>query len=137
MRPLDKETKEMQGTFEPSREVVAVQFIDYDRAPVAPEDWPEEAKSIWKDVWALLKSAGYMSKAFTMSVRALSWAAYRRQLAESRLLALPADTGWEKILDTNTKTMERLCSKFGLNPTDLYKVPAVKKDESKTMSLLK
>jgi phage terminase small subunit len=138
MRPLTKETKEMQGTLEPSREGFSpVTYEEFEKAPNVPGHWPLEAQSIWRDVWTLLKGSGHMSKGFVMAARALCWAAYRRQLAEERLIALPLDTAWEKILDTNTKTMERLCAKFGLTPADLWKVPAVKKDDTKTMSLLK
>jgi phage terminase small subunit len=138
MRQLSKEEKEMQGTFEPSKEpVITVKFEEFAKCPDVPGHWPIEAQAIWRDVWGLLKGAGHLSKGFVLNVRALCWAAYRRQLAEERLIALPLDTAWEKVLDTNTKTMERIGSKFGLTPADLYKVPAVKKDDGKTMTLLK
>jgi hypothetical protein len=78
-----------------------------------------------------------MTKATVIPMRRLCWAYYRTLLAEEKLIAMPADTAWEKIMDTNTKAVERLCTKFGLTPADLYRVPAIEKKEGKEMSLLK
>jgi hypothetical protein len=130
MRALPQETKEMQGTFEASREGFdPVSYDAFEKAPNVPTEWPIEAQTIWRDVWAVMKSGNYMSKGFVMMVRALCWAVYRRQIAEEKLLKFPADKDWEKIMDTNTKTVERICTKFGFSPVDMYKVPVIKRDK--------
>jgi hypothetical protein len=138
MRQLPKETKEMQGTFEPSKEdLTAVSYEVYDKVPNVPGEWPMEAQGIWNAIGNVLKSAGYMTKATVIPMRRLAWAVYRAQLAEKKLIDYPENLTWEKILDSNTKTTERLCAKFGLTPADLYRVPVMQKKEGKEMSLFK
>src|SRR3972149_3699062 len=138
MRPLDKETKEAQGTFEPSKEgFQPVSYDNFERGPYVPDRWPVEAQTIWRDIWDLLRKAGNMSKSNILSVRALAWAAHRRQWAETQLIEDPYDLKAEKIQESNTKVMMSICANFGFTPADLYRVPAVKKDDAKTMSLLK
>ena len=138
MRPKTKEEKEMQGTFEPSKEGFdAVSYEVYDKVPNVPSDWPLAAQIIWRDLGNVLKAGGYMTKATIFPMRRLCWAYYRTLLAEEKLLENPMDTAWEKIMDTNTKAVERLCAKFGLTPADLYRVPVAAKKEGKEMSLLK
>lgn len=138
MQRKHQEEKELQGTFEPSKEEFSpVLYEDFEKVPNVPSNWPIEAQAIWRDVGTLLKNAGWMTKAVVLPMRALCWAAYRRQLAEEKLLLFPDSLLWEKIMDSNTKTMERLCAKFGLTPADLYRVPKMKKDEGTVMSLLK
>lgn len=137
MRQISQEIKEMQGTFEPSKEGFdPVKWEAYDKAPNVPDTWPIEAQTVWRDICTVVKGGGYLTKATVFTIRRLAWAFYRTLVAEERLLALPGDTGWEKIMDTNTKTVERICSKYGFTPADLPKVPAIRKEET-PMSLLK
>jgi hypothetical protein len=138
MRPKTKEEKEMQGTFEPSKEdLPPVSYEAFEKVPNVPSDWPLDAQVIWRDIGNVLKAAGYMTKATVIPMRRLAWAVYRAQYAEQKLITFPENLTWEKIMDSNTKTTERLCAKFGLTPADLYRVPIVKKAEGKEMSLLK
>lgn len=138
MRKLPTELKEAQGTFEPSKEDLApVSYEAFEKVPNVPSDWPLEAQTVWRDLGNVLKAAGYMTKATVLPMRRLAWAYYRTLLAEEKLIEEPEDGKWEKIMDMNTKTVERLCAKFGLTPADLYRVPALEKKEGKEMSLLK
>lgn len=138
MRKLPTEVKEMQGTFEASREDLApVSYEVFEKVPNVPSEWPLTAQVIWRDIGNVLKAGGYMTKATVLPMRRLAWAYYRTLLAEEKLIAEPEDGKWEKIMDMNTKTVERLCAKFGLTPADLYRVPAIKPKEGKEMSLLK
>jgi phage terminase small subunit len=128
----------MQGTFEPSKEgLPPVSYENFEKVPNVPSDWPLEAQVVWRDIGNVLKNAGYMTKATVFPMRRLCWAYYRTLLAEEKLLAVEADPVWEKVMDTNTKTVERLCTKFGLTPADLYRVPAIRKEGGAEMSLLK
>ena len=138
MRKLPTEVKEMQGTFEASREDLApVSYEVFEKVPNVPSDWPLEAQTVWRDLGNVLKAAGYMTKATVVPMRRLAWAYYRTLEAEKKLIDQPEDGKWEKIMDMNTKTVERLCAKFGLTPADLYRVPAIEKKEAKEISLLK
>jgi hypothetical protein len=138
MRPKTQEEKEMQGTFEPSKEDLSpISHELYDKAPNVPKEWPLDAQVIWRDVCQVLKAAGYLNKGITLALRELCWFAYRRELAESKLLETPTDMFWTKELHENSKGLERLLQKFGMTPADMYRVPAVKKAEGKEMSLLK
>lgn len=137
MRKLPTELKEMQGTFEASREDLApVSYEVFEKVPNVPSDWPLEAQTVWRDLGNVLKAAGYMTKATVLPMRRLAWAYYRTLLAERKLIEEPEDGKWEKIMDMNTKTVERLCAKFGLTPADLYRVPAIQKKDGAEMSLI-
>jgi hypothetical protein len=138
MRQIPKEVKEMQGTFEASRDPLSpVSYEVFEKVPNVPSDWPLEAQTVWRDLGNVLKAAGYMTKATVLPMRRLAWAYYRTLEAEKKLIEEPEDGKWEKIMDMNTKTVERLCAKFGLTPADLYRVPAIEKKEGKEMSLFK
>ena len=128
----------MQGTFEPSKEVLpTVSYEAFEKVPNVPSDWPLDAQVIWRDIGNVLKPVGYMTKATVIPMRRLAWAYYRTLEAEKKLITNPEDGKWEKIMDMNTKTVERLCAKFGLTPADLYRVPSIKRDEGAELSLLK
>lgn len=138
MRKLTKEQKEIQGTFEPSKEDLSpVSYESFEKVPNVPSAWPIDAQVIWRDLGNVLKVAGYMTKGTVFPMRRLAWAYYRTLEAEKVLIDDPTNSTWEKIMDTNTKAVERLCTKFGLTPADLYRVPAIEKKEGKEMSLLK
>jgi phage terminase small subunit len=138
MRPKTKEEKEMQGTFEPSKpQIEGVEFELLERNPSCPDNWPEEAKTIWRDVCSFLKSVNHLSKAYVPVIEEYSWAVYRCQVAKEKLISKPDDNFWEKVLNTNTKRMERLTVKLGFSPLDSMKVPSKKKGGDSEMSLLK
>jgi len=52
---------------------------------------------------------------------------------------LPYETisKWVSIREIAVKGMERIGARYGFTPLDVQKIPAVKKDDLKTMSLLK
>jgi hypothetical protein len=138
MRQIPQEIKEMQGTFEPSKEGLSVvSYESFEKVPNVPSEWPILAQVVWRDLGNILKAAGWMTKATVIPMRRLAWAYYRTLEAESKLITNPEDSKWDKIMETNTKTVERLCAKFGLTPADLYRVPVNKKPEGNEMSLLK
>ncbi len=154
MRAKTKEEKELQGTYEPSKEgSEVVEYDKYDRLPVIPKGWPPEAGKIWQDVCLLLKNTGYLSRAFMPMVRRYCFAVYQAQEAEKQILLSGAHgfvavristngdeygviSPWVSVLENATKTIERISAKFGFNPVDLVKVPKVKKVENEEENLL-
>ncbi len=138
MRAKTQEEKEMQGTFEPSKpQVSGIEFELLERNPSCPENWPEEAKAIWRDVCNYLKSVNHLTKAYVPIIEEYSWAVYRCQLAKTNLIAVPADHVWERVLDTNRKCVERLTVKLGFSPLDSFKVPSKKMGGDSELTLLK
>jgi P27 family predicted phage terminase small subunit len=153
MRPKTKEEKELQGTFEPSREPIEpVEYGVYERIPTAPANWPVDAQKIWMDRCQDLKQTGYLVKAMMAPLRRYCFAVYQAEEAERALLEegfTTLETGtkgqsyevvskWVMILDNANKTIERFGAKFGFTPVDVHKVPAIKTEKAgKEMSLLK
>ena len=152
MRAKSKELKEMQGTYEPSREgVEAVELDKYQINPVAPKDWPPHIQKIWSDRCQDLKNTGYLAKAFIPLLRRYCFAILQAEKAEEQLLYegfVTLERGsegqeyevmskWINVLDNANKTIERLGAKFGFSPLDVQKIPIVAKKEGKEMSLLK
>ena len=138
MRAKTQEEKERQGTFEASKpQIEGVNFELMERNPNCPDNWPEQAKAIWREVCWSLKSVNHLSKTYVPVIEEYSWAVYRCQVAKENLIAVPADPVWEKVLDTNSKRMERLTVKLGFSPLDSIKVPSKKVGGDSEMSLLK
>lgn len=152
MRAKTKEEKEMQGTFEPSKEgLEPVEYETYERIPTAPAHWPVEAQKIWIDRCQDLKQSGYLVKAMMAPLKRYCFAVYQAEEAERKLIeegftSLEEGTKgqqyevvskWVMVLDNANKWIEKLGAKFGFTPLDIHKVPAVKKAEGKEMSLLK
>lgn len=138
MQRKTAELKQIQGTLEASRaEIEPVEYEELERVPKSPDGWPLEAQVVWRDFWNVLKRAGWMNRGVVSAARALCWAVYRRQLAEEKLIIDPESTFWEKVMDTNTKAVERLSAKFGMTPADLWRVPQAKRKEDGTQNLLK
>jgi P27 family predicted phage terminase small subunit len=152
MRAKTKEDKELQGTYEPSREgQEAVEFDRYAINPVAPKEWPPHIQKIWSDRCQDLKNTGYLAKAFIPLLRRYCFAILQAEEAETHLLRdgfVTYETGtegqqyevvskWVNVLDNANKTIERIGVKFGFSPLDVQKIPAVQKKEGVEMSLLK
>jgi|SRR5688572_13462226 phage terminase small subunit len=152
MRPKTKEEKELQGTYEPGKDSLApVEYDEYERVPTAPDGWPPNIQKLWSDRCNDLKKAGYLVKAFIAPLRRYCFAVMQAEEAERHLLDegfLTIEIGtkgqqyevvskWVMVLDMANKTIDKFGSKFGFTPADLYRVPAIKKDDLKTMSLLK
>lgn len=151
MRELPKEVKEMQGTYEPSREgLEPVEFDGYERIPTAPAEWPPNIQKLWMDRCADLKKAGYLVKAFMPHLKRYCFAVLQAEEAERMLLDegfVTEETGtnkqiykvpskWLSVLDNANKVIDRIGAKFGFTPLDVQKIPVVKK-EVNVESLLK
>lgn len=154
MRKKTQELKEMQGTFEPSKEPTeGVEYDKYERLPIIPRGWPPEAGKIWQDTCLLLKNSGYLSRAFIPLLRRYCFAVYQAQIAEKQLItageigfiSMRVSTNgdeysvlnpWLDVLERATKTIERISAKFGFNPSDLSKIPKIKKIDEDEQSLI-
>lgn len=152
MRPISKEQKEIQGTYEASREgEESVQYMKYAINPTAPDEWPAHIQKLWYDRCQDLKEAGYLMKAVIPLLRKYIFYILMADEAEKHLLdegfienkmtaeGIPYETisKWVSIHETGAKGMERIGARFGWSPLDVHKIPAVKKDDGKTMTLLK
>jgi phage terminase small subunit len=154
MRAKTKEEKEMQGTFEASKEPlesVELAVWDADRMPAAPDGWPPHIQKVWNDRCKDLSSTGYLIKAFIPLLRRYCFAILQAEKAEGFLLnegfvviergtegqEYEVMSKWINVLDNANKTIERIGAKFGFSPLDVQKIPAVSKKEGKEMSLLK
>ncbi len=151
MRPKTKEEKELQGTFEASREGDdAVEYDKYEISPVAPKEWPPNIQKLWLDRCNDLKRAGYLVKAFIAPLRRYCFAVMQAEKAEEMLLQegfVTTETGtmgqeyevvskWLAVLDNANKTIDKFGSKFGFSPLDVQKIPVVRKEVNEG-SLLK
>lgn len=153
MRPISKEQKEMQGTFEQSREVESVQLEEWDgeRMPACPAGWPYALQSFWNDRCHDLKKAGYLAKACIEPLRRYCYAVWMAREAEKSLMDegfIVEEIGTKgqvyrvpnpalAILSEATKVIDKYGAKFGFSPLDAQRIPAVQKKEGKELSLLK
>lgn len=152
MRAKPKELKEMQGTYEPSKEGLdPVEYGAYERIPTAPEKWPLEAQKIWMDRCQDLKQSGYLVKAMIAPLRRYCFAVFQAEMAEKHLIdegftetkisteghPYEATSKWLSVLDNANKTIEKFGSKFGFTPLDIQKIPKIEKDKGAEMSLLR
>jgi len=152
MRAIPKDQKEIQGTYEPSREGEdVVEFERYHISPVAPKNWPPTIQKIWSERCQDMKSTGYLAKAFITLLRRYCFAILQAELAEEKLLSegfVTTETGtegqtyeviskWVMVLDNANKTIERIGAKLGFSPLDVQKIPAIQKKAGKELSLLK
>jgi phage terminase small subunit len=152
MRAKTKELKEMQGTYEPSKEgIEPVEYGVYERIPTAPDGWPPEAQKIWMDRCSDLKQAGYLVKAMMAPLRRYCFAVYQAEEAEKRLMEegfTSVEIGtkgqtyevinkWVLVMDNANKTIDKFGAKFGFTPLDVHKIPKIEKDKGTEMSLLK
>ena len=136
MRRLDAETKEIQGTLEPSRENEVISWVEIEKM-ASPKDWPDDAKVIFQDLIQIIRTGGFLSKAVYIGLRSLSFSEHMRRVAEESLMNTPTDSKWLKVYDLHGKAVERGLAKFGLYPADLYRVPVMKKENKSVTSLLK
>jgi P27 family predicted phage terminase small subunit len=153
MRPKTKEEKEMQGTYEPSREAESMQLEEWDgeRMPASPAGWPYPLQSFWNDRCKDLKNAGYLAKACLEPLRRYCWAVWMAREAEKSLSEegfIIEEIGTKgqvyrvpnpslAVLSEATKVIDKYGAKFGFSPLDVQKIPIAQKKEGKEMSLLK
>jgi phage terminase small subunit len=155
MRPKTKEEKEMQGTFEPSKEgLEPIEFESYERNPAAPEGWPLHIQKHWGEVCTALKKAGYLYRVFIPGLRIYCFALLQRDEAEGHLLGMEPGDGfviqkmttagmasvpspWVAVLDQANKTIEKFGAKYGLTPLDVQKIPVIQKKAGAEMALIK
>lgn len=152
MRAKTKEEKEMQGTYEPSREgEEAVRYNTYEINPVAPKEWPPNIQKLWMDRCSDLKQSGYLVKAFIAPLRRYCFAVYQAEEAEKHLMEegftsieygtkgqqYEVPSKWLMVMDNATKIIDKFGSKFGFTPLDIQKIPKIEKDKGAEMSLLK
>lgn len=140
-----KEEKEMQGTYEPSKEVLEpVKFDSLDKIPNAPDRWTPGAQKMWRTLCGELQKNGYLSAAFLPAFKKYVFAVYLSDLAERKIIEngeemvmSEAGTYWMKVLNEQNKTIIQLGSKFGFTPYDAAKIPKIIQEPGQTMSLLK
>lgn len=152
MRPKTQEEKEMQGTFEPSKEIESVELDNWDgqRMPAAPDGWPPSIQKIWNDRCKDLFKAGYLAKAFLPHLKRYCFAILQADEAEERLssegfmavvkikdnfgkvttMTTEKPSPWLAVLDQANKTIDKVGSKFGFTPLDIQKIPVVKKAQN-------
>jgi phage terminase small subunit len=152
MRKKTQETKELQGTFEPSKEFENVELTEWDglRLPAASPEWPPKIQALWNDRCRDLQQAGYLAKAFLTPLRRYCFAVMMAEEAENKLIdegfvtieygtkgqQYEVTSKWVSVLSEANKTIDRIGARFGFTPLDIQKIPAVKKQEA-TMNLLK
>lgn len=143
MQKKSREEKELQGTYEPSKEgLETVDFDEYERVPTPPSNWPPTAQKLFTDRCYDLKKAGYLKKAFIPLLKRYCFAVYMSDVAEKMIIeegehAFVSKGKWMEILADSNKTIIQLGTKLGFSPLDASKIPVVAKKEAKTMSLLK
>lgn len=152
MRQISKEQKEMQGTFEPSREVESVKLEEWDgqRMPSCPAGWDYPMQSFWNERCKDLKNAGYLARAVLEPLRRYCFAVKMARDAEAKVeeegctieqigtkgqVYTVKNPALDVLKDAN-KEIQYWSAHFGFTPLDVQKIPAVKKEEAK-MNLLK
>lgn len=155
MRKKSKELKEMQGTFEPSKEPETNTLVvgEYEIIPKAPANWPPDAQKVWRNACLSLKEAGYLARVFIPALRRYCFAVYQAEMAEKMLMAggggafISEEVGsegqrydvvnkWLTVLDSANKTIMQYGAKFGFMPLDAAKIPKIKKEVKAEESLL-
>ena len=156
MRKLDRETKQLQGTFEPSKEIEAVELTEWNvsRMPMADKNWPPRIQKLWNDRCKDLQAAGYLTSAFLVGLKQYCFAVMMAQEAQYKLMDDADDGGfvvkeigtegqvyyvpskWLTVLEKAEKTIDRYEKKFGFTPYDSSKIPKVKKIETSSENLL-
>lgn len=152
MRQLDKETKEIRGTYEPSKEIESLELSNYSKEylPKAPSNWPPRIQKLWNMRCRDLKDAGYLTEAFLVGLRQYCFAVMMAEDAQNALMKdgyLTPETGtngqtyevpskWLTVLEKAEKTIDRYEKKFGFTPYDLQKIPKAKKIETTEENLL-
>lgn len=153
MRQISKKTKEMQGTYEPSKETDSIRLQEWDasKMPAAPTGWPPGIQRLWNDRCKDLYAAGYLAAAFLPLLRRYCFAIMQAEEAEKHLLDEGFTTieigtkgqqyevmsKWINVLDNANKTIERIGTKFGFSPLDVQKIPAIEKKKGNERSLIK
>lgn len=151
MRAKSKELKELQGTFEPSKEgAEGVQWGAYDRIPQAPDYFPLKIQKMWIDRCKDMKKTGYLARAFMPLLESYCMYYMFRDDAIKHLLdeglvvtehgehgSYDVESKWWKILNDTTKKINEVGAKLGFSPLDMQKIPAIQPKQEAEMSLLK
>jgi P27 family predicted phage terminase small subunit len=152
MRKLDKETKEIQGTLEASREVDPVEMPLWDgqRLPAANKIWPPHIQEEWNRLCRDLQSAGYLARSFLNPLKRYCFAIMLAEEAEMMLTSgdiveegegsqkqtIYKVSEWMKVWKDANRTMLEFGREFGLTPLAASKIPKVVKDKKDDESLL-
>jgi len=144
MRAKSKELKEMQGTYEPSKEKDGIMLSDFEgrRLPAASPEWPPKIQALWSRRVRDLQNNGYLAESFLVSLRRYCFAVMMAEEAEKKLIEggfITTEQGsqgnsyeivskWLMVLEKANKTIETIGAKFGFTPIDASKIPVVKKD---------
>jgi P27 family predicted phage terminase small subunit len=152
MRQLPKEVKEIQGTYEASREGFnPVEYDQYERIPAPPKKWPPDVEKIWRERCYDLKNSGYLARAFVPTLEAycdwwgIYFDAYNMVKTQGAIIAEEGSQGQMKnvvnpafqVMDKAMKHIESINSKYGFTPLDIQKIPVIRKAEENVDSLLK
>ena len=152
MRAKSKELKQLQGTFEPSKEVESVEISEWNgkKLPAASTEWPPRIQALWNRRCSDLQKNGYLAEAFLVPLRRYCFAVMMAEEAERNLISggfVVQEVGtqgqvyevaskWITVLEKANKTIETISSKFGFSPIDAIKIPKVKKVEGGDENLL-
>jgi phage terminase small subunit len=153
MRQISKEVKEIQGTFEPSKEgfePVALELWDGQRMPAADSKWPPNIQEIWNLRCKELFKAGYLAKSFLPRLKRYCFAIMAAEEAEENLFSggfIEESIGtkgqvyrsvspWFSIWEKAVKEMDAVSSRYGFSPLDIQKIPVIEKKQDKD-SLIK
>jgi P27 family predicted phage terminase small subunit len=152
MRQISRETKEIQGTYEPSRDgLEPVKYDQYERVPTPPDDYPPNVQKIWTERCYDLKQSGYLTKAFMPTLRAYCdwWAIYfdAYSMVKTNGFVIPEEGSQGQIknvvnpafqvMDKAMKHIESINSKFGFTPLDIQKIPVIRQVNESEGNLLK
>jgi phage terminase small subunit len=146
MRKKTQEIKEIQGTFEPSKELDTVELAEWDgsRLPVSDKKWPPRIQELWNSRCRDLQAAGYLAKAFLTDLRLYCFAVMMAEKAEEMLVLegfVVEEEGsqgnkynvvskWLVVWNDANRTIDKIGSKFGFSPLAASKIPKVKKEVS-------
>jgi phage terminase small subunit len=152
MRAKSKELKEMQGTYEPSKETESISIQPYSGVymPKCPTGWPPRIQGLWNKRCKDLQVKGQLADEFLIGLKQycfnvmMSDEAQKHLIEEGYVVPETGDKGqvyevvskWLTVLEKAQKAINIYEAKFGFSPLDASKIPAVKKDVSNEESLL-
>jgi P27 family predicted phage terminase small subunit len=144
MRAKSKELKEMQGTYEPSKETESLELTEWtgSRLPVSSPEWPPKIQALWNRRCKDLQRVGHLSEAYLVGLRRYCFAVSMAENAEKMMASegmVVTEEGsqgntyqivskWLTVLEKANKIIDSYNSKFGFTPADAAKIPAAKKE---------